>query len=452
MAMLLDLWLRPACFLIVMCLMSGLHLDFALWFVASSPCLDVNTRGKTVLPLSFWGWLYRPWSSYDRVRNRVMLSALCLFLVLQALDTRYFRSHPLCPENIPDLGPLVLPECGGSYHEFQTKRKRKEDGILQQDARRAQRKKVRDRHMKCESVLTVRVLLQSPCAKSVTCRTLSSQDKRGFTYSGEGSGPKGDPRRAGERVSPPSPQRSSVGAIHRSSQLDNGSSVSTHHSYAGQPVSSLPRPGVTENWAPPLPPPNLLDAPPPPRSAPGTSTAHGLSSQQAGAPQLPPRTSSQDQVGGGGQSYSGSAGSLGNPNASHHAQVGSEYNSLHLVCQACTYFVLGLSHMFRSSKMREVTTTGVLIASACNGVTHRRRARYRTSLASSVAISCRDTKSRSIALVEQFLHGLGMGPQQGLRTALDHFRRPISGRQESMKAREFCAIFFEFQEPMYQVV
>lgn len=61
---------------------------------------------------------------------------------LQALDTRYFRSHPVCPENISELPPLELPDSGGSYHEFQTKRKRKEDGVMQQDAKRAQKKKV----------------------------------------------------------------------------------------------------------------------------------------------------------------------------------------------------------------------------------------------------------------------------------------------------------------------
>lgn len=67
---------------------------------------------------------------------------LLAFPSLQALDTRYFRTHPVCPENILELPPLELPDCGGSYHEFQTKRKRKEDGIMQQDAKRAQRKKV----------------------------------------------------------------------------------------------------------------------------------------------------------------------------------------------------------------------------------------------------------------------------------------------------------------------
>lgn len=61
---------------------------------------------------------------------------------LQALDTRYFRTHPVCPENMLELPPLELPDRGGSYHEYQTKRKRKEDGIMQQDAKRAQRKKV----------------------------------------------------------------------------------------------------------------------------------------------------------------------------------------------------------------------------------------------------------------------------------------------------------------------
>lgn len=61
---------------------------------------------------------------------------------VQALDTRYFRTYPVCPENISELPPLELPDHGGSYHEFQTKRKRKEDGILQQDAKRAQKKKV----------------------------------------------------------------------------------------------------------------------------------------------------------------------------------------------------------------------------------------------------------------------------------------------------------------------
>lgn len=60
----------------------------------------------------------------------------------KALDTRYFRAHPVCPENIQSLPPLELPTHGGSYHEFQTKRKRKEDGVMQQDAKRAQRKKV----------------------------------------------------------------------------------------------------------------------------------------------------------------------------------------------------------------------------------------------------------------------------------------------------------------------
>lgn len=61
----------------------------------------------------------------------------------QALETRYFRTSPICPENILELAPLELPDHDGSYHEFQTKRKRKENGLMQQDAKRAQRKKVR---------------------------------------------------------------------------------------------------------------------------------------------------------------------------------------------------------------------------------------------------------------------------------------------------------------------
>lgn len=49
----------------------------------------------------------------------------------------------MCPEVVSDVGLLDLPERGGSYHEFQTKRKRKEEGQMQQDAKRAQRRKVR---------------------------------------------------------------------------------------------------------------------------------------------------------------------------------------------------------------------------------------------------------------------------------------------------------------------
>ncbi|CAM9472169.1 unnamed protein product, partial [Hapterophycus canaliculatus] len=58
----------------------------------------------------------------------------------QAMETRFFRTHPICPENILDVPPLELPDHGGSYHEYQTKRKRKQDGVAQQDAKRAQRK------------------------------------------------------------------------------------------------------------------------------------------------------------------------------------------------------------------------------------------------------------------------------------------------------------------------
>lgn len=75
---------------------------------------------------------------------------------LQALDTRYFRSHPVCPENISELPPLELPDNGGSYHEFQTKRKRKEDGVMQQDAKRAQKKKVPWHTSSTECTLTLK--------------------------------------------------------------------------------------------------------------------------------------------------------------------------------------------------------------------------------------------------------------------------------------------------------
>lgn len=60
----------------------------------------------------------------------------------QALETKFFLTHPVCPANILEVAPLELPEHDGSYHEFQTKRKRREEGLMQQDAKRAQRKKV----------------------------------------------------------------------------------------------------------------------------------------------------------------------------------------------------------------------------------------------------------------------------------------------------------------------
>ncbi|CAM9615602.1 unnamed protein product [Scytosiphon promiscuus] len=113
----------------------------------------------------------------------------------QALETRYFRTHPICPDNILDVPPLELPDHGGSYHEYQTKRKRKEDGVAQQDAKRAQRKK----------------------------------DKRANNP--------GDPR-----SSPPSPSTTSIDTKQRGPQQSG-------------------------NWAPPLPPTNLLAPPPPPTSA-----------------------------------------------------------------------------------------------------------------------------------------------------------------------------------------
>lgn len=75
--------------------------------------------------------------------SRLQKHALNRF-VLQALSARYFSVSPRCPDEIPDLGPLCLPDRDGSYHEYQTKKKRKEDGIMQQDAKRAQRKKVRN--------------------------------------------------------------------------------------------------------------------------------------------------------------------------------------------------------------------------------------------------------------------------------------------------------------------
>ncbi|CAM9164178.1 unnamed protein product [Ectocarpus fasciculatus] len=92
----------------------------------------------------------------------------------QALETRYFGTHPICPDNILEVPPLELPDHGGSYHEYQTKRKRREEGIMQQDAKRAQRKK----------------------------------DKR-------------DPRRAGDRPTP-SPKATSSDQVQRSAKPSTG--------------------------------------------------------------------------------------------------------------------------------------------------------------------------------------------------------------------------------------
>lgn len=64
---------------------------------------------------------------------------------MQALkQANYFRTDPIVSDST-DLGGLQLPERNGSYHEYQTKKKRKQDGLNQQEAKRAiKRKKVRD--------------------------------------------------------------------------------------------------------------------------------------------------------------------------------------------------------------------------------------------------------------------------------------------------------------------
>ncbi|CAM9431990.1 unnamed protein product [Ascophyllum nodosum] len=151
----------------------------------------------------------------------------------KALETRYFRTHPICPANIFEVPPLELPERDGSYHEFQTKRKRREEGLIQQDAKRAQRKK----------------------------------DKRGAV---------GDPRRGGDRPSPRSPNNSSVSASISTDVMQRGPAVGPSGSaVAGSvaPQSSLSSSG---NWAPPLPPPSLLAPPPPPASRAKESSPAGL--------------------------------------------------------------------------------------------------------------------------------------------------------------------------------
>ncbi|CAM9231488.1 unnamed protein product [Pylaiella littoralis] len=138
----------------------------------------------------------------------------------QALETRYFRTHPVCPENMLELPPLELPDRGGSYHEFQTKRKRKEDGIMQQDAKRAQRKK----------------------------------EKR--------VGNLADPRRAGNQTTPPSPSATTTEPAQRG--MSGGS---------GNWAPPLPPANLL---APPPPPTQYHPPPPPPPPPPSLPRAGGL--------------------------------------------------------------------------------------------------------------------------------------------------------------------------------
>lgn len=156
----------------------------------------------------------------------------------QALETRYFRTHPICPDNVLDLAPLELPDRDGSYHEFQTKRKRKEEGLIQQDAKRAQRKK----------------------------------EKR--------IGSSGDPRRSGDRPSPPSPKAAPADVTQRGAALHKGVAGLRHQAAVGPVAPQPPLSAGSRNWAPPLPPPNLLAPPPLPIS--------GHPPLSAGAPPLPP--------------------------------------------------------------------------------------------------------------------------------------------------------------------
>eukprot|EP00903_Cladosiphon_okamuranus_P008581 g8231.t1 len=131
----------------------------------------------------------------------------------KALDTRYFRSHPVCPKNFSELPPLELPDTGGSYHEFQTKRKRKEDGVMQQDAKRAQKKK----------------------------------DKR--------VGNPADPRRPAGRTTPPSPSPASTGPAQRG--MNWAPPLPPANLFQPPPISA--NPAVRPYHPPPPPPP-----PPPP--------------------------------------------------------------------------------------------------------------------------------------------------------------------------------------------
>lgn len=184
----------------------------------------------------------------------------------QALETRYFRTQPICPEDILELPPLELPEHDGSYHEFQTKRKRKEEGQMQQDAKRAQRKKVqniwrRDRWdlLACDFGCTERQIqgrelrLVSPRRP---CGCLFAQEKR--------MGSAANPRRAGDRTSPRSPQVASAKFAARSGHVNNGGGVPGRQPTAEPAPAQLSARGVSGNWAPPLPPPSLLAPPPPP--------------------------------------------------------------------------------------------------------------------------------------------------------------------------------------------
>lgn len=188
----------------------------------------------------------------------------------QALETRYFRTHPICPDNVLDLAPLELPDRDGSYHEFQTKRKRKEEGLMQQDAKRAQRKKVRWKlsitHVAFQLVAKAKVTYLRYWVSCLIAVALPyAQEKR--------IGSSGDPRRSGDRPSPPSPKAAPADVTQRG--------VPLHKSVAVGPVAPQPPPSAgSRNWAPPLPPPNLLAPPPLPIS--------GHPPLPVGGPPLPP--------------------------------------------------------------------------------------------------------------------------------------------------------------------
>ncbi|CAM9708701.1 unnamed protein product [Sphacelaria rigidula] len=168
-------------------------------------------------------------------------------------QANYFRTDPIVSDST-DLGGLQLPERNGSYHEYQTKKKRKQDGLNQQEAKRAIKR------------------------KKAKLSGMSNGERAVKTDAGRG----------GERTSSPNSGAGLTGAAHRGGAHRGG----THGNATGGP-SQPPLPPapphlshhgrhdsvVSSNWAPPLPPPGPLAPPPPPQ--------HDTPKLPPGAPPLP---------------------------------------------------------------------------------------------------------------------------------------------------------------------
>ncbi|CAM9127034.1 unnamed protein product [Choristocarpus tenellus] len=170
-----------------------------------------------------------------------------------ALDSLYFHTAPVCPVDIADLGKLELPQKDGSYHEFQTKKKRKEEGKTLLEAKQVQR-------LKDVGSSNNRASSGPPTKGNMTSdRSLSGEEDMDTTTpeypkplppQGVESGVPSVVPRAPEHPPPPPPP----GPL--------------PFSYSGHQVTgSVPGVSQSRNWAPPLPPPSLLAPPPPPAPA-----------------------------------------------------------------------------------------------------------------------------------------------------------------------------------------